>query len=76
MMKQHSSLCAAALVCGLTLGSTAFAAPVEKGSSVRQAGDSEGVNFEVYLPLRNADRLDALDPGSRRPRSHPSITNG
>ena len=60
MMKQHSQLYAAALVCGLTLGSTAFAAPVEKGSTVRQAGASEGVNFEVYLPLRNADKLDAL----------------
>ena len=59
-MKQHSSLGAAALVCGLALASTSFAAPVERGSTARPAGDSEGVNFEVYLPLRNADQLDAL----------------
>ncbi|HEX3405624.1 MAG TPA: protease pro-enzyme activation domain-containing protein [Caulobacteraceae bacterium] len=60
MMKQYSSLYAAALICGWAVASAASAAPVEKGSSVRQAGDSEGVNFEVYLPLRNASQLDTL----------------
>lgn len=59
-MKKHSLLSAAALICGLGLASTTFAAPVEKGSTVRAAASSEGVNFEVYLPLRNADKLDAL----------------
>ena len=59
-MKKHSLFCAAALISGLALASAAPAAPVERGSAVRAASDTEGVHFEVYLPLRNAADLDAL----------------
>ncbi len=59
-MKKYSLFCATALISGLALASAAPAAPVERGSAVRAASDSEGVHFEVYLPLRNAADLDAL----------------
>ena len=68
-MSRVSPFFAGILAAGVSAASLAVAAPVEKSASVQPTGDSESVNFEVFLPLRNTDQLETLIKAQQTPGS-------